>query len=58
LKYIESVIKKHLKGVESAMGTIICQDCQRVIEHFEDEKVSTLYGNCCSSCKSKNKHKA
>ncbi|QHE52039.1 MULTISPECIES: GapA-binding peptide SR1P [Pontibacillus] len=40
------------------MGTIICQDCQRVIEHFEDEKVSTLYGNCCSSCKSKNKHKA
>ncbi|KGX88781.1 GapA-binding peptide SR1P [Pontibacillus litoralis] len=28
------------------MGTIVCQDCQEVIEHFEDEKVSTLYGSC------------
>ncbi|MBT2216180.1 GapA-binding peptide SR1P [Virgibacillus dakarensis] len=28
------------------MGTIICQDCQQVIEHFDDEKVTTLYGTC------------
>ncbi|HLR62260.1 MAG TPA: GapA-binding peptide SR1P [Lentibacillus sp.] len=28
------------------MGTIICQDCQGVIEHFNDEKVTTFYGKC------------
>lgn len=28
------------------MGTVICQDCQQVIEQFDDEKVSTLYGTC------------
>ncbi|RYG74034.1 GapA-binding peptide SR1P [Lentibacillus lipolyticus] len=28
------------------MGTIICQDCQEVIEHFDDEKVTTLFGTC------------
>ncbi|MCA1023423.1 GapA-binding peptide SR1P [Halobacillus litoralis] len=28
------------------MGTIVCQDCQKVIEHYENEKVSTLYGTC------------
>ncbi|WP_084268650.1 GapA-binding peptide SR1P [Oceanobacillus damuensis] len=28
------------------MGTIICQDCQHVIEHYEEEKVTTLYGTC------------
>ncbi|MFC0523977.1 GapA-binding peptide SR1P [Pontibacillus salicampi] len=33
------------------MGTIVCQDCQKVIEHFENEKVSTLYGTC-PSCPS------
>ncbi|ASK63629.1 GapA-binding peptide SR1P [Virgibacillus phasianinus] len=32
------------------MGTIICQDCQQVIEHFDDEKVTTLYG-ACPDCK-------
>ncbi|WP_084157546.1 GapA-binding peptide SR1P [Oceanobacillus manasiensis] len=31
------------------MGTIICQDCQEIIEHFEGEKVTTLYGTC-SGC--------
>ncbi|MCP8616069.1 GapA-binding peptide SR1P [Salirhabdus salicampi] len=34
------------------MGTIVCQDCQRVIAHFEDEKVTTLYGKGCG-CKKK-----
>ncbi|SDJ04414.1 GapA-binding peptide SR1P [Salimicrobium sp. PL1-032A] len=34
------------------MGTIVCQDCQRVIEHYEDEKVSTLYSTC-PTCNSK-----
>lgn len=28
------------------MGTIVCQDCQQVIEHFDDVKVTTLYGTC------------
>ncbi|WP_077622158.1 GapA-binding peptide SR1P [Sediminibacillus massiliensis] len=28
------------------MGTIVCQDCQCIIDHYEDEKVSTLYGKC------------
>lgn len=28
------------------MGTIICQDCQQIIEHFDDEKVTTLYSTC------------
>ncbi|AXI08954.1 MULTISPECIES: GapA-binding peptide SR1P [Oceanobacillus] len=28
------------------MGTIICQDCQQVIENYDDEKVTTLYSTC------------
>jgi hypothetical protein len=32
------------------MGTIVCQSCNAVIEHFEDEKVSVLYSNCCVIC--------
>ncbi|WP_343841507.1 GapA-binding peptide SR1P [Salinibacillus aidingensis] len=36
------------------MGTIVCQDCQRVIDHFEDEKVTTLYGKGCE-CHNKRK---
>jgi len=30
------------------MGTIVCQVCDNTIAHFEDEKVTVLYGNCCS----------
>ena len=41
-----------LKGVNE-MGVIVCQTCGKVIEHFEAEKVSTLYGTCCDSCKNK-----
>ncbi|WP_110112410.1 GapA-binding peptide SR1P [Bacillus sp. CGMCC 1.16541] len=34
------------------MGTIICQACNSTIGHFEDEKVSRLYGKCdCEDCK-------
>ncbi|WP_090238158.1 GapA-binding peptide SR1P [Lentibacillus halodurans] len=33
------------------MGTIVCQDCQKVIEYFNDEKVTTYYGRC-PSCNS------
>ncbi|MEW9677843.1 GapA-binding peptide SR1P [Lentibacillus sp. L22] len=36
------------------MGTVICQDCQKTIEHFDDEKVTTLYGTC-PNCNNKNK---
>ncbi|WP_174733773.1 GapA-binding peptide SR1P [Mesobacillus harenae] len=28
------------------MGTIVCQTCNSTIDHFEDEKVTTLYSNC------------
>ncbi|TXL67558.1 GapA-binding peptide SR1P [Cerasibacillus terrae] len=34
------------------MGTIVCKDCQKVVEHYPAEKVTTLYGKC-SNCKSK-----
>lgn len=37
------------------MGTIICQVCEGTIEQFEDEKITVLYGNCCSNCKKENK---
>ncbi|HSU79664.1 MAG TPA: GapA-binding peptide SR1P [Candidatus Angelobacter sp.] len=32
------------------MGTIVCQQCERTIDKFEDQKVTTLYGTC-KSCK-------
>ncbi|MDX5475896.1 MAG: GapA-binding peptide SR1P [Bacillaceae bacterium] len=36
------------------MGTIICQTCNSMIDHFEDEKVTTLYSKCtdcnCPKC--------
>ncbi len=32
------------------MGTIVCQQCESTIDHFEDEKVTTLYAKCCDSC--------
>ncbi|WP_081413516.1 GapA-binding peptide SR1P [Aneurinibacillus terranovensis] len=31
------------------MVTIVCQRCDSVIEHYEHEKVDTLYG-ICSGC--------
>jgi phosphoribosylformylglycinamidine (FGAM) synthase-like enzyme len=38
------------------MGIIVCQSCERTIEHFEEEKVTTLYAKCnsctCNSTKS------
>ncbi|WP_338450113.1 GapA-binding peptide SR1P [Niallia oryzisoli] len=36
------------------MGTIICQSCNNTIDHFENEKVSTLYGKC-TCCDDKQK---
>lgn len=32
------------------MGIIICQTCDRIIEHIEYEKVTTLYGKCSEYC--------
>ncbi|MCU9612252.1 GapA-binding peptide SR1P [Caldibacillus lycopersici] len=34
------------------MGQIVCQSCNSTIEHFENEKVSILYGQCphCKDC--------
>ncbi len=39
------------------MGTIVCQVCESTVGHFEDEKVSTLYGKCpgCGSNKQEEK---
>ncbi|GIN83859.1 hypothetical protein J6TS2_02450 [Heyndrickxia sporothermodurans] len=28
------------------MGTLVCRNCNKIIEHFEDEKVTVLYSNC------------
>ncbi|WP_085524120.1 GapA-binding peptide SR1P [Tuberibacillus sp. Marseille-P3662] len=28
------------------MGIIVCQTCQRTIDHVEDRKVRTLYAQC------------
>jgi hypothetical protein len=36
------------------MGTIVCQDCESTITHFEDEKVTVLYGKC--QCCSDDQH--
>lgn len=35
------------KGM-NVMGTIVCQSCLNTIEHYEDEKVSVLFSNCCT----------
>jgi len=32
------------------MGVIICQTCETTIEHFEEEKVTTLYSKKCPHC--------
>jgi hypothetical protein len=28
------------------MGTLICENCNATIDHFEDEKVTVLYSKC------------
>ncbi|HZG81016.1 MAG TPA: GapA-binding peptide SR1P [Brevibacillus sp.] len=33
------------------MGTIVCQTCGSIIEHFESNQVKTLYAICdCEGC--------
>ena len=34
------------------MGTIVCSGCNNTIDHYEDEKVTVLYGTCtdCNTC--------
>ncbi|WP_433749341.1 GapA-binding peptide SR1P [Falsibacillus pallidus] len=32
------------------MGTIVCQNCNNTIDHFEDEKVTVLYSKKCCHC--------
>ncbi|WP_139490014.1 GapA-binding peptide SR1P [Brevibacillus dissolubilis] len=32
------------------MGTIVCQNCGSVIDHFESNQVKTLYGVCNCPC--------
>ncbi|WP_081791921.1 GapA-binding peptide SR1P [Caldalkalibacillus mannanilyticus] len=41
------------------MGILVCQTCERAIDHFEDEKVSRLYTVCpnCHQCKSEKEGK-
>jgi len=33
------------------MGTIVCQECGSIIDHFESNQVKTLYGICNCNCK-------
>jgi len=33
------------------MGTLVCQQCNSTVGHFEDVKVTTLYVTC--GCKNK-----
>ncbi|WCK53121.1 GapA-binding peptide SR1P [Aneurinibacillus sp. Ricciae_BoGa-3] len=35
------------------MVTVVCQQCEGIIEHYEFEKVDTLYG-VCPDCGSRN----
>ncbi|WP_227935206.1 GapA-binding peptide SR1P [Alkalihalobacillus deserti] len=35
------------------MGTIVCQDCSKTVDYFNDEKVTVLYSKC--DCCEKNK---
>ncbi|WP_017727135.1 GapA-binding peptide SR1P [Halalkalibacterium ligniniphilum] len=37
------------------MGIIVCQSCNQTIEHFEEEKVTTLYAKC-PSCSEKKQY--
>ncbi|WP_134685887.1 GapA-binding peptide SR1P [Brevibacillus migulae] len=32
------------------MGTIVCQECGKIIDHFESNQVKTLYGVCDCEC--------
>ena len=32
------------------LGTIVCQVCDNTIEHFDNEKVTTLYSTCDDCC--------
>ncbi|WP_082129793.1 GapA-binding peptide SR1P [Aneurinibacillus tyrosinisolvens] len=34
------------------MGTIVCQHCDKIIEHYENDKVQVLYasGSGCPTC--------
>ncbi len=40
----------------NSLGIIVCQKCERTIDHFEEEKVTTLYANC-NSCLSESDKK-
>jgi hypothetical protein len=33
------------------MGTIVCQSCGAIIEHFESNQVKTLYAVCHCDCR-------
>ncbi len=46
IKRFQIVLIHSKRGME--MGTIVCQTCNGTIDHFEDEKVSVLYGKCTS----------
>lgn len=49
-------LERNVGGLHK-MGTIICQGCGQVIEHFESNQVKTLYGVCQDDCKHDNSSK-
>jgi hypothetical protein len=39
------------------MGILVCQECNSTIDHFENEKVTVLYGKCTCCCDGKHTEK-
>ncbi|RSL30421.1 GapA-binding peptide SR1P [Salibacterium salarium] len=35
------------------VGIIICQSCNRELDHFDGEKITTLYASSCKQCEKK-----
>lgn len=40
------------------VGSIVCQTCGDVIEYYDDEKVTVLYGKCCHGCEKEEEKEA
>lgn len=47
-----NTLSHYAKGL-AIMGTIVCQDCHKIIEQYENEKVVTLYSTCPTCRKNK-----
>src|SRR5699024_8135768 len=50
IHYNQIKITHYMNKEMERMGTIVCQECDAIIGHFNDEKVTVLYGTDCSCC--------